>query len=198
MRAYEVLSTRNPKYLATAETIVDGVETSSPMSMCGNGVTWKNRDYGYYKNAITNELFMTAAAKLAWLETDTQKQSKYLQYAVTERHWFFDKPKFSKYNLLNKDYSINDGYKYLATETVTSGLQCFPEDTVGQVWTYNQGVILGGMLYLYHDLQTLDAAKPVNGAPTTQQVKAKIYTLMTHDLASSRFINDYHDALLLC
>ena len=193
LRAYEVLPEHNKQYLTSAETIVDNTRNSSPTNFCGNGVAWKNKNSIQYKNTITNELFMLAAAKLAWLETDASKQKKYLQYAVNEWHWFFDKPTFSNFNLYNHDLSFNDGYKFIPK---TNGkYRCFPEDTTGQVWTYNQGVILGGLLYLFHDLKSLQIKTQINNAPRKHKVKTKMLHLLNHDLSSDRFINSYHDNL---
>jgi predicted alpha-1,6-mannanase (GH76 family) len=193
LRAYEILPEHNPQFLLDAETIVANVRTSSPTNFCGNGVTWKNKNSINYKNTITNELFMLAAAKIAWLEKDSAKQKQFTQYAVDEWHWFFDKPTFSNYNLLNTDNSFNDGYKYVAA--ASGNVKCFPENTVGQVWTYNQGVILGALLYLLHDIKSLQVIPTITDVPQAHVVERKLLDLINYNLTSDRIINNYHDNL---
>ena len=149
------------------------------------GIVWNYNEITgekVYKNAITNELFLMASAKLAWLETRPQKQKEYLNYAVQEYRWFFDPAvykafSFNNQNLVNSDYSINDGYKHTPE---ISGKQCVAESTFGEVWTYNQGVILGGLLYLYHDLYLQNPK--LADAPSLKAVKTKLTTLIQHDL----------------
>ena len=60
-----------------------------------------------------------------------QGDTKYLDKAKEVWNWF------KKSGMINKEHLINDGLK---------GQDCHPE---GQTFTYNQGVILGGLVELY-------------------------------------------------
>ena len=59
--AYDL--TDNPAYLSMAETIFTYMTTGWDTTTCGGGMWWSTSHT--YKNAITNELFLTMAAKLA-------------------------------------------------------------------------------------------------------------------------------------
>jgi predicted alpha-1,6-mannanase (GH76 family) len=76
-----------------------------------------------YKNAITNELFLT----LAVLLHQRNPAGGYLTWAQREWDWF------SSAGLIGPDGLVNDG--------LTAACQ----NNGGTTWTYNQGVILGGL-----------------------------------------------------
>jgi len=93
---------------------------------CGGGVWWNRART--YKNAVTNELFVSLAASL-YLRT---KNPTYLTWAKNSWAWF------ESSTMINSKYLINDG---LDTNTCKNN---------GQTeWTYNQGVILGGLADLW-------------------------------------------------
>jgi len=123
--AYEL--TRDDRYLAMAETIFADM-ASNWDDTCGGGIWWKKPKQ--YKNAIANELFLSAAAKLAGLTTDPQKRSAYLDWAQREWKWF------SATGMINADNLVNDG------------LDATCHNNHRTAWTYNQGVILGGLTML--------------------------------------------------
>jgi predicted alpha-1,6-mannanase (GH76 family) len=123
--AYEI--THNDRYLAMAETIFADM-ASNWDDTCGGGIWWKKPKQ--YKNAIANELFLSAAAKLAGLATDPQKRSAYLGWAQREWKWF------SATGMINADNLVNDG------------LDATCHNNHRTTWTYNQGVILGGLTML--------------------------------------------------
>jgi len=128
-RAYEL--TQNSTYLTRSQLCWSYVQQNAWDSVCGGGVWWsvdKN-----YKNAITNELFLTLSSKLFRLTGD----ATYLNWALEEYDWFMHS------GMLNAQWLINDG---LTDACVNNN-----ETT----WTYNQGVILGG-------LAELAAAQPNN------------------------------------
>lgn len=91
---------------------------------CEGGVWWDLRRT--YKNAITNELFLVLAGMLYQM---TQKPS-YLRWAHQEWNWF------ARSGMINGDSLINDGLN-----------QC--RNNGSTTWTYNQGVILGGLTELF-------------------------------------------------
>lgn len=126
--AYDV--TANSSYLSMAETIANYMyQNGWDTTQCGGGMWWSTAKT--YKNAIANELFLTVAAKLA-NRTAGSTASKYLGWANAEWSWF------NGSGMINASNFINDG--------LTLGTPCTNNN--GPVWTYNQGVILGGLVEL--------------------------------------------------
>lgn len=100
-------------------------------SDCGGGMYVDIRSRTY-KNAIANELYIKLAASLYNRLKDTKDAANYL--ARAERAWSW----FRRSGMINGDNLINDG---LAQGE--DGV-CFNNRL--PVWTYNQGVILGGLV----------------------------------------------------
>lgn len=121
--AYDV--TGNEKYLNMAKIDADYCYRYKD-NVCGGGVWW-NAEKGY-KNAIPNELFIKLAASLHnRIPGDTQ----YLNQAVEVWTWFRASGMFNSNNLINDGLDSN----------------C---NNNGQVtWSYNQGVIIGGLVELF-------------------------------------------------
>ena len=88
---------------------------------------FRSRDY---KNAITNELFLTLAALLA---ARVPGQREYRDWALREWEWLHAS------GLIGPSGLVNDG---LTAACANNGQT---------TWTYNQGVILGGLAVL-HDI----------------------------------------------
>jgi len=128
--AYDV--TGNPAYLSMAETIFAAI-TGGWDSTCGGGVWWNTSRT--YKNAIPNELFLTIAAKLANRTSGTASAS-YLDWAQQEWTWFKNS------GMINAKSLINDGLNSSNPSACTNN--------GGATWSYNQGVVLGGLVELYH------------------------------------------------
>ena len=129
--AYDV--TGNAAYLSMAETIFSNIATNGwDTTVCGGGVWWNTSKT--YKNAIPNELFLDIAAKLA-NRTTGSTSAAYLKWAQTEWAWF------KASGMINAQSLINDGL------TSTNPSVCTNNN--GTTWTYNQGVILGGLVELY-------------------------------------------------
>jgi predicted alpha-1,6-mannanase (GH76 family) len=120
--AYDL--TGETRYLDAARKIFANMVTGWD-DTCGGGVWW-NIDRKY-KNAITNELFLTLAARLH----QRTGEREYLDWALREWDWF------SARSLIGPSGLINDG---LTSECVNNG---------GLTWTYNQGVVLGGLAALH-------------------------------------------------
>lgn len=146
LRGYDV--TADPKYLTEAraifETMTDGWDLT-----CSGGVWW-NRDRTY-KNAITNELFLLAAARL---HRRTGEPS-YLDWAQREWAWF------EASGLINAEGLVNDG---LDGDCRNNGQP---------TWTYNQGVVLSGLVELARtteDPSYLDPARRIADAATRSLV----------------------------
>ena len=130
--------TQNPDYLNMASSIFEDMTHGWDDQTCGGGVWWSKA--GSYKNAVTNELFLSVAAHLANRVSDPDLRANYVDWANREWQWF------SNSGMINAQNLINDG--------LTSSCQNNGQPT----WTYNQGVILGGLAELYQ--QNPDASLP--------------------------------------
>jgi predicted alpha-1,6-mannanase (GH76 family) len=94
---------------------------------CGGGIIWDIPDLRY-KNAISNELYFTLAASL---HNRIAGDAMYLNRSLEAWEWF------SSSGMINAQDLINDG---LSDDCANNN------DTV---WSYNQGVILAGLVELY-------------------------------------------------
>src|SRR5262249_13192940 len=121
-------ATGNKEYLFMAQSIF-GDMVKGWDDVCGGGVWWsKDRKY---KNAIPNELFLSIAAGLAARADEDKLRAYYLNWAKAEWIWF------SKSGMINGRHLINDG------------LDASCRNNGQTPWSYNQGVILGGLAELY-------------------------------------------------
>lgn len=151
--AYDL--TGNPAYLSMAETIFarlreDGWDTKT----CGGGMWWSREKK--YKNAIANELFLSIAVELA-NRTQGRESADYLGWALREWNWFRGS------GMINGDNLINDGLNSTNPEACVNNGK--------NPWTYNQGVILGGLVGLSraeHNAAFLDQARAIADAAITQ------------------------------
>ncbi|HEU5058015.1 MAG TPA: glycoside hydrolase family 76 protein [Kofleriaceae bacterium] len=126
IEAYDL--TGEARYLEMAQTIFDDLAGGWD-DTCGGGVWWsKDRDY---KNAITNELFLTAAARLHRRTSAGGESTVYLDWA--DRTWAW----FAASGMINGDHLVNDG---LTDDCRNNGQTA---------WTYNQGVILGALAEMF-------------------------------------------------
>jgi predicted alpha-1,6-mannanase (GH76 family) len=119
--------------LQTSRQVFEHVwATASENATCGGGVWWSsNRKY---KNAITNTLAISNAALLHRLTGD----KLYLQRALTLWEWF------AHSEMRNPELGlIADGLNTPGSCTRTGGACC------SGYWTYNQGVLLGGLVDLH-------------------------------------------------
>ena len=156
--AYDL--TKKPEYLKAAETIFADLTTQWDTTTCGGGVWWsKNLPREAYKNAVTNELFLAIGASLANREMDTAKKVLYLDWAKKEWVWFKGS------GMISGQHLINDGLN------ATNPKAC---NNNGQTtWTYNQGVVLGGLVELHKatgDTSLLPAAEAIAHAAMTHLV----------------------------
>jgi predicted alpha-1,6-mannanase (GH76 family) len=146
--AYDLTGKR--AYLAMAETIFANMAGEWDTTTCGGGIWWKKP--ASYKNAIANELFLSVAASLANRTTGTES-ARYLAWAQREWAWF------RASGMINAQHLVNDGL------TSTNPHAC---SNNGQTaWSYNQGVILGGLVELAkaeHDPTLLPQAEAIANA----------------------------------
>jgi predicted alpha-1,6-mannanase (GH76 family) len=123
--AYDL--THNQQYLDMASSIFSDMSGGWDAT-CGGGIWWSKDKT--YKNAIANELFLSVAAHLA-NRAAPNARSSYLTWASKEWAWF------QQSGMINSQNLINDG---LDLTTCKNNGQ--------NTWTYNQGVILGGLVEL--------------------------------------------------
>ena len=122
IRAYDIMG--NQEFLDDAVRIFDDMQTGLG-GPCNGGIYW-NKDRRYV-NAIANELYLSVAASLANRIPD----QRYLDIAQNQWKWFKNS------GMINKNNLINDG---LDGNCKNNGMQ---------TWSYNQGVILGGLTELF-------------------------------------------------
>jgi predicted alpha-1,6-mannanase (GH76 family) len=120
--AYDL--TGEPRYLDAAKSIF-AHNVSGWDDACRGGLWW-NTDRKY-KNAITNELFLTLAAQLHQRAPENQE---YRTWALRSWEWLYGS------GMIGPSGLLNDG---LTPACANNG---------GITWTYNQGVILGGLAAL--------------------------------------------------
>lgn len=130
IQAYDL--TGDPSYLNMAETIFPFLTNGWNPATCNGGEYWAINSN--YKNAISNELFLTIAAKLA-NRTTGSASANYLSWANKEWSWFRNS------GMINSSNLINDGIT-----PPTANPPCANNN--GTEWTYNQGVVLGGLVEL--------------------------------------------------
>lgn len=147
--AYDL--TGSASYLSMAETIFANVAANGwDTTTCGGGVWWSTAKT--YKNAIPNELFLELSAALANRTTGTTSAG-YLSWANKEWAWF------KASGMINSQNLINDGLNSTNPAACTSN--------GATTWTYNQGVILGGLVELSRanqDPLLLTQAEAIAGA----------------------------------
>jgi len=124
IQTYDV--THRRAYLSMAESLFHDMTTGWDTT-CGGGIWWKKDRH--YKNAIANELFLAVAAQLA-LRTGGANSRIYQGWAVREWDWF------RQTGMISQDGLINDG------------LTPACDNNHRTTWTYNQGVVLGGLVDL--------------------------------------------------
>lgn len=123
VQAYDLTGKR--KYLRMAEKIAEFTEDYWDTT-CGGGVWWNAERT--YKNAVTNGQWIRLTAALH----NRIKGDKYwLTRAQAAWDWYVDS------GMINQDYLVNDG---LNDDCQNNGQN---------VWTYNQGLAIGGALELW-------------------------------------------------
>lgn len=139
--AYQL--TGDGRFLRQAEELFTDM-TRGWDNTCGGGLWWNKAKT--YKNAIANELFLEVAARLHNLTTG---DAAYLAWAAREWRWF------AKSGMLTGSHLVIDG---LAGCRAVLG---------SPTWTYNQGVLIGGLVELSdatHDRSLLATGRQIASA----------------------------------
>ncbi|KAL2073910.1 hypothetical protein VTL71DRAFT_11236 [Oculimacula yallundae] len=121
-------STKDEKYLNKAAEIFEDSKKAWGASPCG-GLWWDKAHTQV--GAVENELYLSAAAKLANRRPHFPSEGYYYDEAIKAYEWFVGS------GLINSENVINNGLD-LAT--------C--KNDGNHVFTYNQGIILGGLAEL--------------------------------------------------
>ncbi len=140
LKAYDLYG--NDEYLQTAQDIFSYMVTGGWDTGCNGGMAWHNTYR--YKNAITNELFILLAARLAQHQTEPWLKAYYTDWSVKAWTW------------LNQSGVQNAAHLY------NDGLDDNCNNNGGTAWSYNQGVILGALKELYvltDNIQYLQSAQ---------------------------------------
>ena len=118
--------TRDSRYLNAARTIFARNTAAWETRACGGGLRWNTTSS--YKNAITNELFLTLAALLHQRTPGAQAVPDLGAAGV---------------GVVQRERPHRPG------GLVNDGLTAACPNNGGTTWTYNQGVILGGLAALF-------------------------------------------------
>lgn len=148
LRLYDL--THEPRYLAVAR-IDEAYIHSFWDPVCGGGVWW-DVPQKTYKNAISNELYLSLTAGL-----HNRIAGDRLYLARARRAWAW----LRRSGMINRDHLVNDGLSRQGGRCVNNG---------GATFTYNQGVVLGGLVELARaerDPRPLAAARRIAEAAMT-------------------------------
>jgi hypothetical protein len=148
--------TGDSRYLSMATTIANYVNQYWDTGTCGGGVWWSRERT--YKNAVTSGLYLRLVAAV---HRRTPGDSVWLQRARTAADWYLAS------GLINSAGLVNDG---LTSDCRNNGQT---------VWTYNQGLAIGGLTETWRatgDTRFLDAAKRLADAGTTGLARNGVLT----------------------
>ena len=159
IKAYDL--SHEQKYLDMAKTIFTRMSGGWD-AKCGGGIYWASAKAGANglanKNAIPNELFLQVAAKLHQRTPGDTGAGSYLDWAQREWTWF------KGTGMLTASNQVVDGLDGLTTCKAS-----------GPIFTYNQGVIVGGLVDLAAgagDSTLLDPASAIAHATMTKMSTA--------------------------
>ena len=152
LRAYNL--TGNVSYLARSREVFDDLATRAwSNTSCGGGVCWQASPdpadmVGCYKNAITNELFLTHAAQLALVykarcatsagpRADCDSANHTTTWVRAQLDWVLKSGMINGSNLVNDGLDTFDNHAEVCLNNRHTA------------YTYNQGVILSGLAYAW-------------------------------------------------
>ncbi len=150
IKAYEL--TKNEKYLKMARLTFADMALGWD-EICDGGIYWKKPNIG--KSAVQNELFMLAAIRLHQKGEELVLGKSYMKWSEDTYRWFINS------GMINENYLIENG--------LNNNCQV----NKGNYHTYNQGIILSGLVELYivkNDKSFLDLAHKIASATLTNLV----------------------------
>ncbi|MBD1843597.1 carbohydrate-binding protein [Cyanobacteria bacterium FACHB-63] len=146
IRAYDL--TGEQKYLDQAKFIFWDM-TKGWDNVCNGGLYWHKRELNY-KNAITNGLLLSVAAKLNLREPNDKR---YLEWSQKIWKWY------QQSGVINAENLVNDG---LDSNCRNNGKT---------IWTYNQGVLIGALVDLYRGTKDPELLKQAEAIADASIVK---------------------------
>lgn len=150
LRMYQL--TGNSTYLDIAKEDEAYIYKYWQPDTCKGGIIWDIKNETY-KNAISNELYLELTAALHNL---IPGDSYYLNQSLKQWQWFRGS------GMINSQWLINDG---LLGPRGNDTSVCLNNNA--EIWTYNQGVVLGGLVELHQatgDQSYLDTARKIADA----------------------------------
>lgn len=151
--------TKETKYLSAAQQIFLNMTTGWDQT-CGGGIWWTKKKR--VKNTIANELFLTVAADLAEHVGGSQ-EAAYVSWAQREWAWL------SQSRIMGSDGLFHG--------KLNASCQYIP----GAKWTYNQGVIVGGLVAL---------SKVSGNRALLQQAQKTALTAISHMADAKDILHD--------
>jgi predicted alpha-1,6-mannanase (GH76 family) len=148
--------TGDARYLSMATTIAGYLHQYWDPGTCGGGVWWSRERT--YKNAVTSGLYLRLSAAV---HRRTPGDSVWLQRARTAANWYLAS------GLINSAGLVNDG---LTQDCRNNGQT---------VWTYNQGLAIGGLTEVWRatgETRMLDTAKRLADSALTGLTRDGILT----------------------
>lgn len=140
LRVYE--ETGNVNFLERSKLLYQEILTAWD-DVCGGGLYWAGDEEGggfRYKNAVTNELFIMLSLRLKDNTNDESEKLFYKNWAFKAWKWF-----------RNSGMLVPHGNGYWIVDGLNNN--CTP---AGDYWSYNQGIILGGIGKLYEETSDID------------------------------------------
>ncbi len=138
-------------YLNMAKTIFAFEETGWGTTTCGGGMNW-NLARNTPKGGIQDDLFLWLAANLHLRTPGDHGPDSYLDWAQREWEWM------QGHGVINAQGLVDEN---------PSRTTCVAPPTTPAHWTYEQGVVMGGLTALYQgtgDRAYLDQAKSIADA----------------------------------
>ena len=138
---YPAPPSSDPSWLAMCQAVFNEQASRWDASTCGGGLRWQifTWNAGYtYKNSPANGGFFMLASRLARYTGNTT----YVTWAEKEWDWFSNSVLFD-----NSTYTVFDGTSDVAN--------CSDADHTQ--WSYNYGLYLGGLAYLYNHVSNCHA-----------------------------------------
>ncbi|KAK5110592.1 hypothetical protein LTR85_000992 [Meristemomyces frigidus] len=144
---FKAPTTGYPSWIAMGQAVFNTQVPRWDTSTCGGGLRWQifTWNNGYtYKNIPANGGFFMLAARLARYTGNTT----YVDWATKSWDWFEDSVLYD-----NATFQVNDGTSDLANCTSADHTQ----------WSYNYGLYLGGLAYLYNHTENDKWLTPLTG-----------------------------------